>query len=93
MAHTTKVIGLGILLLALCLIVGRLVGGPVHPRAIAHAAIVFIPLWLIGAGVNLWYGVSKAGYRVAEELPYFVVVFLVPAGLAVLACWWYSTAG
>jgi hypothetical protein len=26
---------------------------------------VFIPLWLVAAGINMWIGVSKEGYTVA----------------------------
>lgn len=87
MAHTIKVIALGLALLAICLIVGRLTGSAADSRRLAQAALVFLPLWLVGAGINMWLGVSRAGYSVAEELPYFVVVFIVPAGLA-LAIWW-----
>src|SRR3989475_1940476 len=35
----------------------------------------FIALWLVAAGINMWVGVSKAGYSVAEEAPIFLVVF------------------
>ena len=93
MAHTLKVIALGIVLFAVCMIIGRVVGGAVDPKAMARAAIIFVPLWFLGAGINMWYGVSKAGYSFVEELPYFAAVFLVPAGLAVLVYWRYSHTG
>ncbi len=54
---------------------------------LARAARVFIPLWLLAAAVNMWVGVSKAGYSVAEEAPTFVVVFAVPAAVACLVLW------
>jgi Na+/H+ antiporter NhaC len=38
----------------------------------------------------MWLGVSKAGYSVREELPYFFVVFLIPAIVALLIWWRYS---
>jgi hypothetical protein len=53
-------------------------------------AQVFIPLWLICAGINLWIGVSQAGYSVAEEAPIFLGVFGVPAAIAVLIWWKFS---
>lgn len=84
--HTVKVIAAGVALLALCLVVARWAGGP-PPVALARGAKVFIPLWLIGAGVNMWIGVSKAGYSVAEETPTFFIVFAVPAAIAVLVLW------
>ena len=60
--HTAIVIGIGLALLAACLLLGRLAGGP---PAQPTAALVFVPLWLIGAGVNMALGVKKAGYTVA----------------------------
>ena len=92
MSHTIKVIALGFALLALCLIVGRVVGGPDQSSALTTAVKVFIPIWLIGAGINLWVGVTKAGYSVAEEAPIFLLVFAVPAGVAVLV-WWQLSRG
>lgn len=84
--HTVKVIAAGVALLALCLVVARWAGGP-PALALARGAKVFIPLWLIGAGANMWIGVSRAGYSVAEETPTFFVVFAVPAALAVFVLW------
>ncbi len=87
MAHTVKVIALGFAILAVCLIAGRLLGGQNASPVVARSALVFLPLWLIGAGINMWLGVSKAGYSVAEEIPYFFVVFLIPAAVATFI-WW-----
>ena len=36
-------------------------------------------MWLAITGVNMWIGVSKAGYSVAEELPILALLFLMPA--------------
>jgi len=44
-------------------------------------------LWLVVALVNLWLGVSRAGYSLAEELPMFLVIFLIPAAAAVVVAW------
>ena len=35
----------------------------------------------------MWVGVSKAGYSVAEEAPIFLVVFAVPAVVALVVLW------
>ena len=87
--HTLKVIAGGFILLAVSLLIGRLVGGT--PAAgVAGAAKLFIPLWLVLAGVNLWIGVTRAGYTVADEAPIFLVVFAVPAAAALLLVWWLS---
>ena len=84
--HTVKVIAGGFALLALCLLIGRLVGGPPPATGIAGAKL-FIPLWLVAAGVNMWIGVSKEGYTVADEVPIFLVVFGIPAAAALLVVW------
>lgn len=92
MMHTVKVIAAGFALLAVCLVVGRLMGGAGQSTPLARSALVFVPLWFVGAGINMWIGVSKAGYSVKEEAPIFLVVFLIPAAVALLVWWRYSRA-
>lgn len=90
MSHTIKVIAGGFVLLAVCLLIGRFLGGPTPATGLATAAKVFIPLWVIAAGINMWVGVAKAGYSVADEAPIFLVVFAVPVVVALLVVWWLS---
>ncbi|MDP9202058.1 MAG: hypothetical protein M3P26_09060 [Gemmatimonadota bacterium] len=92
MMHTVKVIAAGFLLLALCLVAGRLIGGAGHPSLLARSALVFVALWFVGAGINMWIGVSRAGYSVKEETPFFFVVFLIPTAVALLFWWRFSRA-
>ena len=92
MMHTVKVIAAGFALLVLCLVAGRLIGGAGQPTVLARSALVFVPLWFIGAAINMWLGVSKAGYSVKEEIPYFVIVFLIPTVVALLVWRRYSRA-
>jgi hypothetical protein len=80
--HTVIVIGSGLCLLGFALLTGNWTSA-----GVSTAALAFIPLWFVLAGVNLWLGVSRAGYSVAEELPVFAVVFTVPTVLALIACW------
>jgi hypothetical protein len=87
--HTAMVMAGGFALLGFCLLVGKFAGS--SSTALAKAALAFLPLWLIGAGVNMWVGVAKAGYTVKEELPIFGVIFAVPAAVALLV-WWKSKA-
>ena len=89
MAHTIKVIGGGFALLFVCLVVSHWTGHT-GSSSIARGALVFIPLWLIGAGINMWIGVTKAGYSVKEETPFFFIVFLIPATVALFVWWTYS---
>ena len=50
-------------------------------------AAIIAQLWFIIAGVNMWVGVARAGYSVAEELPIFLLIFGVPAAVAILLKW------
>ena len=86
--HMILVIAGGILLLGVFLLFGKLWGG--DALGSATAAKVFIPVWLAIATVNLWIGVSKAGYTVREELPILLIVFLIPAAVAALAIWYFN---
>src|SRR6478752_8390372 len=79
LVHTVKVITCGLVLLTLCLVFGRAAG-----------AKLFLPLWLVAAAVNLWIGVARAGYSVADEAPVFLLVFGIPAAVALLALWQMS---
>jgi hypothetical protein len=55
--------------------------------SVVTAAQIFLPVWLFAALVNMWIGVSRAGYSVAEEFPIFLVIFMVPAAVAAFT-WW-----
>ncbi|HSE68696.1 MAG TPA: hypothetical protein VLB12_17015 [Gemmatimonadales bacterium] len=92
MSHTLKVIAAGLALLVLFLLGGRWLGGANSAIGMARAALVFLPLWFIGAAINMWLGVTKAGYSVADEAPIFVVVFALPAVIA-LFVWWRISRG
>jgi len=85
--HTIKVIAIGCALLALCLVAGRMLGGGTG-NGLVLGAKIFLPLWFVGAGINMWLGVSRAGYSVADEAPVFLLVFAVPAAIAG-AVWWF----
>jgi hypothetical protein len=92
MSHTLKVIAGGLLLLGLWVLAARLVHAAAPTAGMAAAARWFVPFWLIGAAVNMWFGVVKAGYSVAEEASIFLVVFAVPAAVAILIAWRLSHA-
>lgn len=82
--HTVMVVAAGFGLLGLFALAGRVLGGT---SGIATAALIFLPLWFIGAGINMYIGVKRAGYSVAEEAPIFLVVFALPAAAALFG-WW-----
>jgi len=74
--HTVILVAGGFALLALSAFAGRAFGGA---HGFAMAAVLFLPVWLIGAAINLYVGVTKAGYSVKEESPIFLLIFSVPA--------------
>ena len=76
--RTLSLIGVGLLVLAACAAIARLAG-----RAPAIGARWFLLFWLAASLVNLYLGVSH-GYTLAYELPFFALMFGVPA-LAALA--------
>jgi hypothetical protein len=87
--HTVIIILGGLVLLGAFVLAWWWLGGPEN-ASIVMAAEVFIPVWLLAALFNLWVGVSRAGYSIAEELPFFAVVFAVPAAVAGFLWWRFS---
>jgi hypothetical protein len=79
--HTIKVLAVGFVLLGIFVLLGRALGQG------SRAALYFLPVWLAVAALNLWYGVTKAGYSVADEFPIFLLIFAVPSAVALLI-WW-----
>ena len=79
----------GCLLLGLCLLAGRWIGSS-GAAGIGSAVKVFLPIWLVAALANMWVGVARAGYSVGEELPIFLLIFAVPAMVALFIWWKFS---
>jgi hypothetical protein len=52
------------------------------------ATFAFVAVWLAVAVVNMYFGVARAGYAFREELPIFLVIFLLPAIVAVVGQRW-----
>ena len=87
--RTVIIIVAGLAILGIFVLAGWRLGGDAPSMRIAAA--IFVPVWLIAALVNMWLGVSRAGYSIAEELPIFLAIFIVPAATAAIAWWWYSS--
>lgn len=83
--HMAMVIATGLLLLTVFALFGRLWGQGAGDVALAVKA--FVPVWAVLAAVNLWVGVARAGYTMAQELPILAVVFLVPSLVAAAMVW------
>ena len=61
--HTLKIIAIGLAVLVACGIAGYFTAGT---PGISRAALIFLPVWAIGAGINMYIGVKRAGYSVAQ---------------------------
>ncbi len=46
--HTLMIIAIGFVLLAGCAVAARVAGA-----SVSNAALLFLPMWLIGAGINM----------------------------------------
>lgn len=88
--HVAMVITGGLALLGIFVLFGWLWGA--SAAGMALAAKLFVPAWLAVALVNMWVGVSHAGYTVRQEAPILVLVFLLPAIVAGVVAWQLSRA-
>ena len=76
----------GFLMLAAMMLLGRLFSAN-YPAATLVATVAYVALWFAIAAANMWVGVARAGYSVAEELPIFALIFALPAAVAILLKW------
>ena len=76
----------GIVLWGGCLGVTRLFGDA-DPSKMSVATYVFIALWFLVSAGNMWVGVAQAGYSVKEEIPIFLLIFLLPVAVALFVRW------
>jgi len=88
--HVAMVISAGLLQLGVFVLFGWLWGA--STAGMATAAKLFVPVWLAVAAINMWVGVSHAGYTVRQEAPILLLVFGVPAVIAGVVAWQLSRA-
>jgi hypothetical protein len=84
--RTAIIIAGGFVLWAVCLGVAKLVDSPAK-FSMTAATIAFAAIWFVAAAANMWLGVSRAGYSFQEELPIFLLIFLLPAAVAIFVNW------
>jgi hypothetical protein len=84
--RTALIILGGFVLWGACLGIARLTAGS-SSSAIGAATSIFVVLWFGIASMNMWTGIAKAGYSFREELPIFLLIFLVPSLAAVVVKW------
>lgn len=82
--HTAIVLAGGFATLLACLLLGHAWGNGMPGAVIGAKA--FIPLWLLGAFVNMWVGTTH-GYSWGAEFPIFLAIFAIPAAAAIAALW------
>jgi hypothetical protein len=76
----------GLLLMGGFLLLGKLFTGQ-YPEASRVATLTFVVVWFMVAAVNMWLGVTRAGYSFSDELPIFLLIFVAPAALAGVIKW------
>jgi hypothetical protein len=76
----------GLVLWAVCLGIAKLLANT-STSSMTIATAAFVAIWFVAAALNMWVGVSRAGYSFQEELPIFLLIFLLPALVAVFAKW------
>lgn len=87
--RTLVIILIGFALLGVGLLLGKWIGSA-DKIATIRIAQGFLAIWFAVAFINMWIGVSRAGYSVREELPIFLLIYLVPACAAIFV-WWKSS--
>jgi hypothetical protein len=88
--HIVLVLVGGLVQLGVFILFGWLWGN--NTAAMALAAKVFMPFWLVVAAVNMWVGVTHAGYSVKDEFPILLLNIFVPVAVAFFATWQLSRA-
>ena len=76
----------GLVLWAVCLGVAKLAASG-STSSMTTATTAFVAIWFVAAASNMWIGVSQAGYSIQEELPIFLLIFLLPVAVAVFVKW------
>ena len=45
---------------------------------------IFAAIWFMITGWNVWVGMTQAGYTFIEELPIFLLTYLLPLAIAIV---------
>ena len=76
----------GFVLWGVCLGIAKLLPNT-STSSTTVATAAFVAIWFVAAASNLWVGISQAGYSFREELPIFLLIFLLPSVVAVFVKW------
>jgi hypothetical protein len=84
--RTALIVAGGFVLWGLCLAAAKLFADDAKP-AWTVATVAFVVAWFALAAANMAVGVLRAGYTFREELPIFLLIFGVPAAVALAVRW------
>ena len=84
--RTAIIIAVGFVLWAACLGVAKLLASS-STSSMITAAVTFVVIWFVAAAANMGMSMSQAGYAFREELPIFLLIFLLPSAVAVFVKW------
>ena len=84
--RTILFLAAGLFLTASLLLVAKLFSEHL-PSAPNWAVALGVGAWLAVTCLNMWIGVARAGYSIREEVPILLLLFLVPAAVAVVVRW------
>ncbi len=83
--HIALVLLGGLVQLGVFILFGWLWGNSAANMALA--AKWFVPVWCAVAAVNMWVGVSYAGYSAKQEFPILLLNIAIPVAVAAFAAW------
>ena len=84
--RTVTIIAVGFVLWAACLGVAKLLASS-STSSMITATVAFVVIWFVVAVANMGMGVSQAGYSFREELPIFLLIFLLPSAVTIFVKW------
>jgi hypothetical protein len=87
--RTLIIIVIGFVIWGVCLGLARLLTDA-SAASVSVATVAFVAIWSIVAAANMWMGIARAGYTFRDELPIFLLIFLLPVATALFVKWKFS---
>ena len=84
--RTLIILVIGFVIWGACLGLARLLANA-SAASLGLATIIFVVIWFLVVAANMWMGVARAGYAFTEELPIFLLIFLLPVAVAIFVRW------
>jgi heme A synthase len=84
--RTLIIIVIGFVIWVVCLGLAKLLANA-SAASLSLATAAFVAIWFLIAAANMWMGVARPEYSFSDELPIFLLIFLLPAAAAVFVNW------